>query len=304
MTTKTEIKKSSTAEREITITRLVNAPRELVFEVFTKPEHIKNWWGPNGFTNTIFQMDVKPGGVWDFVMHGPDGKDYKNKSIYKEIVKPERIVFDHISGPTFQMSIHFEAQGNKTLISIQMLFESAEQVQKVIQEFGAVEGLKQNMDKLEDYMAKSIAGRALTISRLLNAPRELVYEAWTKAEHIINWWGPNGFTNTIHEMNVKPGGMWRYIMHGPDGTDYPNRITFLEVIKPERLTYWHGSDEDNDPNNFFVAVTFEAQGNKTNLTMYSVFSSAEALAEVKKFGAIEGGKQTLNKLEVYLEKMS
>jgi uncharacterized protein YndB with AHSA1/START domain len=303
MTAKAETKQSSTADREIAISRLINAPRELVFEAFTEPDHIKHWWGPNGFTNTIFQMEVKPGGVWDFIMYGPDGTDYKNKSIYKEIIKPERIVFDHVSGPTFQMSINFTVQGNKTLVSIQMLFESAEQVQKVIKEFGAVDGLKQNMDKLEDYMSKNIAGRELVISRILNAPRELVYDAWTKPEHIINWWGPDGFTNSIHEMNVKPGGVWRFMMHGPDGTDYPNRITFLEVVKPERLVYWHDSDKDNDPKKFYVTITFEAQGKKTNLTMHTILKSAEALEEVKKFGAIEGGKQTLSKLEAYLEKM-
>lgn len=72
---------------------------------------------------------------------------------------------------------------------------------------------------------------------------------WTDPKHIA-WWGPNGFTNTIHEMNVKPGGVWRFIMHGPDGTDYPNKILFIEVVKPERLVYTHGSDEDNDPNQF------------------------------------------------------
>jgi uncharacterized protein YndB with AHSA1/START domain len=304
MTTKTATHQTNTtADREIRITRLVNAPRDLVFEVWTEPEHIKHWWGPNGFTNTIFKMDVKPGGVWDFIMHGPDGTDYKNKSIYKEVIKPERIVYDHVSGPKFQMSIQFDAQGDQTLITIQMLFESAEQLAKVIEQFGADEGLKQNMDRLADYLKENIASREIVISRLLNAPRELVFEAWTKPEHIINWWGPNGFTNTIYEMEVKPGGVWRFMMHGPNETNYPNRITFIEVVKPERLTYWHGEDADNDPNKFYVIITFEAQGKKTNLTMRSILKSAEALAEVKKFGAIEGGQQTINKLEAYLQRM-
>ena len=78
--------KSNTADREISISRLLNAPIDLVWEVWTDPEHIKNWWGPNGFTNTISTMDVKPEGEWDLTMHGPDGTDYKNKSIFKEIV--------------------------------------------------------------------------------------------------------------------------------------------------------------------------------------------------------------------------
>jgi uncharacterized glyoxalase superfamily protein PhnB/uncharacterized protein YndB with AHSA1/START domain len=144
-------KESNTAERELTISRLLNAPRELVWEVWTKPEHIKNWWGPTGFTNTIFSMEVKPGGVWDFIMHGPDGTDYKNKSIYKEIIKPERIVFEHVS-PKFIATITFEEKNGKTLLTWNMLFETKEQFEKVVKTFKADEGLKQNIVKLEDYL--------------------------------------------------------------------------------------------------------------------------------------------------------
>ena len=152
MVNRNEIK-NDTSDRELIITRLLNAPRELVWDVFTKPEHIKNWWGPNGFTNTIDKMDVKPGGEWEFVMHGPDGTDYKNKSIYKEIVRPERIVFEHVSGPKFIATITFTAEGNKTHLKWHMLFESAEQFQQVVKTFKADEGLKQNIVKLEEYLA-------------------------------------------------------------------------------------------------------------------------------------------------------
>jgi uncharacterized protein YndB with AHSA1/START domain len=147
------------------------------------------------------------------------------------------------------------------------------------------------------------ADRELVISRTLNAPRELVYEAWTQPKHIAQWWGPNGFTNTIHEMEVKHGGVWRFMMHGPNGDNYPNKIVFIEVVRYERLVYTHGSDEDTDPNQFHVTVTFEALGKKTVITMKSIFKSAEALAEVKKLGATEGAKQTLQRLEEYLTTM-
>src|SRR4029077_6866499 len=100
--------KNSTSEREISISRLFNAPRELVWEVWTNPDHIKNWWGPNGFTNTIFTMDVQPGGVWDFIMHGPDGTEYKNKNNFKEIKRPEKIIFEHISAPKHVTTVTFK----------------------------------------------------------------------------------------------------------------------------------------------------------------------------------------------------
>lgn len=154
-------------------------------------------------------------------------------------------------------------------------------------------------------MSKNTEERQVVITRLLKAPRELVWNAWTNPKHVVNWWGPNGFTNTIHEMEVKPGGVWSFIMHGPDGTDYPNRIVFEEVVKPERLTYSHGSDKDDDPHSFSVTVTFAAQGDQTELTMSSLFKTKEARDfVVKNFGAIEGGKQTINKLEEYLKTMN
>jgi uncharacterized protein YndB with AHSA1/START domain len=98
-------------------------------------------------------MEVRPDGVWEFVMHGPDGTDYKNKSIYKEIVKNEKIVFEHVSGPKFKVTVTFAEHRKKTLLTWRMLFESAEELNKVIKIFKADEGLKQNVDKLEAYLA-------------------------------------------------------------------------------------------------------------------------------------------------------
>jgi len=142
----------SNANRELKIVRLLNAPRELVWKVWTEPEHIKHWWGPSGFTNSISKMEVKPGGEWEFVMHGPDGTDYKNKHIYKEVVKPERLVLEHVTAPKFLITVTLEEQGNKTLLNWHGLFESAEQLEQVIKVFKADEGMKQNVDKLEAYL--------------------------------------------------------------------------------------------------------------------------------------------------------
>ena len=144
--------KNNTQDRELMLTRVLNAPIELVWEVWTKPEHIAQWWGPDGFTNTISTMDVTPGGEWEFVMHGPDGTDYKNKSIFKEVIKHKKIVYEHVSGPKFLATIEFEAQGNRTFIKWHMLFESKEQFIQVVKTFKADEGLKQNIQKLDHYL--------------------------------------------------------------------------------------------------------------------------------------------------------
>jgi uncharacterized protein YndB with AHSA1/START domain len=147
-----ENQKSNTKDRELIMSRKLNAPVELVWEVWTKPEHIANWWGPNGFTNTITKMDIRPGGEWDLVMHGPDGTDYKNKSIFKEIILHKKIVYEHISTPKFISTINFEQQGDQTLINWHMLFESADQFIQVVKTFKADEGLKQNIEKLIVYL--------------------------------------------------------------------------------------------------------------------------------------------------------
>jgi uncharacterized protein YndB with AHSA1/START domain len=144
--------KSSTSDRELRISRLFDAPIELVWEVWTDPDHIKNWWGPNGFTNTITRMDMKPGGEWDLVMHGPDGTDYKNKSVFKEIIKHKKIVYEHVTGPKFTSTIEFEKRGETTFLSWHMLFQSRGEFIQTVKTFKADEGLRQNIEKLNEYL--------------------------------------------------------------------------------------------------------------------------------------------------------
>lgn len=144
----------STADREIRVTPVLSAPRELVFKLWTDPEHVARWWGPRGFTLTTYEMDVRPGGVWRFVLHGPDGVDYQNKLVYVEIAPPERLVYDHASGPPFRTTGTFEAQGDKTNLTVQMLFESATLRDKVVTEFHAAGGLNQTLDRLGKHLAQ------------------------------------------------------------------------------------------------------------------------------------------------------
>jgi uncharacterized protein YndB with AHSA1/START domain len=142
----------NTADREIIVSRILHAPVELVWKVWTDPEHIKNWWGPDGFTNTISKMDIKPGGEWHLVLHGPDGTDYNNKSIFKEIIPHEKLVYEHVSGPKFLATITFESRGDKTFLHWKMVFDTREQFLQVIKTFQADKGLEQNVQKLETYL--------------------------------------------------------------------------------------------------------------------------------------------------------
>lgn len=144
------------------------------------------------------------------------------------------------------------------------------------------------------------SNRTLVMTRTFHAARELVFKAWTERNHVDHWWGPTGFRNETLQMDVRPGGQWRYIMHGPDGVDYPNRVVYHEVVAPERLVYSHSSDIDNDPDAFQVTVTFSQQGDQTVLTMHFVFTTAAQRQAVVQYGAVEGGQQTLGRLAAYL----
>lgn len=120
------------AEREIVTTRVFDFPRALVWRAWTEPDHLARWWGPNGFTNTFHAFDLRPGGDWRFVMHGPDGTDYKNHSIFLEIAPPERLVFDHVSGHLFRATTTLEAvEANHTRVTYRMLHPTAEACEKI-----------------------------------------------------------------------------------------------------------------------------------------------------------------------------
>jgi len=144
--------------------------------------------------------------------------------------------------------------------------------------------------------------REIVVTRLFDAPRERVFEAWTDPEQVAQWWGPHGFTTTVHEMDVRPGGVWRFVMHGADGTDYENKVVFVEVAKPERLVYNHGGGEEADTEQFHVTVTFAEEEGKTRLALRMVFGSvAERDHMVEEYGALEGANQTLERLAEHLE---
>lgn len=134
--------------REITSSRVFNAPRELAWRAWTEPEHLSRWWGPKGFTNTFHEFEPKPGGTWRFTMHGPDGADYHNQSVFIELAKPERIVFDHLMPMhRFRATAGFSDVTGKTKIIYTMRFESVEECDRV--KVFVVQGNEQNFDRLE-----------------------------------------------------------------------------------------------------------------------------------------------------------
>ena len=135
-------------ECEVVSARTFMHRRELIFEAWTNPERLKNWWGPNGFTNTFYEFDLRPGGKWSFTMHGPDGTNYPNESVFVKIEAPELLVFDPLSQPQFQVVATFtELQEAKTRVTFRMIFKSAEQC-NALRSF-VQEKNEENFDRLE-----------------------------------------------------------------------------------------------------------------------------------------------------------
>ena len=143
--------------------------------------------------------------------------------------------------------------------------------------------------------------RSIIGTRVFDAPRELVFAAFTDPEHLAQWWGPDGFTTTKCALDFRPGGFWRFFLHGPDGRDYQNRITFDEIIAPERIVYRHSGGDDVEPVQFKQTLTFEDLGGKTKLTWHGTFPSAEERDRViKDYGADKGLAQTMARLAEYV----
>jgi uncharacterized protein YndB with AHSA1/START domain len=298
-------------DREIVATRVFDAPRDLVFKMWTDPKHVSKWWGPRGFTTTTSEMDVRPGGVWRHVMHGPDGTDYPNRIVFIEVVRPERLVYkndpDTGSAPVnFEVIVTFSEQGGKTKLTMRMIFPTSEARNFVVKEHGAVEGLDQMLARFDDQLAlaagKSAAvpglGKSTTITRIFDAPRELVFKAWVDRERLQRWWGPKGFTNPVCEIDPRPGGAILIHMRAPDGVVYPMTGTFREIVEPIRLVFTSAA-LDKDRNELFEnlnTVTFADLGGKTKLTLYAEVVKVTPAAPPYLAGMDEGWSLTLDRL--------
>lgn len=136
----------STADRAFVHSRLIDAPRERVFRAFSDPAHLARWWGPKGFSNTFQVFDFEPGGRWQFIMHGPDGRNYPNESVFLEVVEPQRIVLEHVVGHHFKLTVTLTAQGTRTLVGWRQVFDTAAERERVA-DF-VTEANEQNLDRL------------------------------------------------------------------------------------------------------------------------------------------------------------
>jgi uncharacterized protein YndB with AHSA1/START domain len=307
--------RNSEEARSLVTTRMFDAPRDLVFEAWTHPNHLSNWWGPTGFSITTRAFDFRPGGIWRLVMHGPDGRDYQNHITFDEIVAPERIAFHHNAEGSERVHhwtfATFEDVGGKTKLTMRLLFSSAEEKERVVREYGAAEGLKQTVGRLADYVADWGRGGGLekhvTLTRLFQAPRALVFEAFTNPKHLAEWWGPKGFTNPVCEIDARPGGaiLIHMKMEGT-GFSHPMTGTIHEVVPNERFVFTAvARDADNQVLlESHTTITFRDEGGATRLTVEARAKGRQPIARMMLAGMQEGWSQSLEKLDALVVRLA
>jgi uncharacterized protein YndB with AHSA1/START domain len=294
---------AETSDREIVTTRVFDAPRALVFEAWSRPEHLARWWGPRGFTITTHEHDFRPGGVWRLTMHGPDGTDYANRHVFEEIVPNERIVHRHNAGHdgghvASRFTVTFADEGEKTRVTMRMVFASAAERDAVDEKYHAVEGAKQTLARLGEHV-EAMARRPpdLVLTRTFAAPRRLVFEAWTKAEHVARWFTPRPLVTSACEIDFRPGGVFRVVMRMPSGLEHPFEGRFGEIVAPERLVFTGKIHGEIDVE---TTVTFADEGERTTLSVRQTYSRASDATR----GAPEGWRATLDQLGEHVAEAS
>lgn len=281
-------------DRELVVQREVPFPRALVWKAMTDPNHIDHWWGPDGFHNEGVSMDFRVGGTWSFVMVGPDGTRYPNHVVFKEIVPPTRMVFDHGDGQRvwFEAWVILEESAFGTQITLRQIYPTQDTRDEVVEKYGALEGAKQHLAKLEVYVREKLSYKCRSDirSKLVAAAPAQVFSALSDAARVAKWWGPAGFTNTIHQFEFFPGGKWSLTMHGPDGSDFPNESRFIRIEADRAVEIEHFSGH-----HFILALELLPTAGGTEVKWRQTFDTVEHYERIAEFVAA-ANEQNLERL--------
>ena len=298
-----------------TLEHTFDAPRDLLWNAWTDARALKQWWGHQGSKVTLREFDPRVGGTMLYQLQSEGMPEMWGKMAYQEITAPERLVFinsfsDANGGLTrhpmcdtwpleLLTTITFVEQGGKTTMSL-CWDPLPTSLDVEIQTFNAAHesmkgGWGGTLRQLEAYLAR--AQKTIVSTRLMDAPRDLIFRAWSEPEHVAKWWGPNGFTNTITEHDFRPGGDWKLVMHGPDGTDYANHWIFREIVAPETVVLDHISQPK-----FHTVATFEDRDGKTFATFIQEFETI-AIYDALKPICVPANEQNFDRLEAHLKTM-
>ena len=268
---------------EITLTRVYRAPLKTVWNAWTDTEQVAKWWGPRGFSLTTHSKDFRPGGIWHYTMHGPDGVDYPNKTVYLEIEDHARMVYDHGGyddrPPMFRVTVLFMEVKGGTQMAMTMRMpnaEAAEETRKLIKKAGG----DATWDRLAEFLEKGTTGKEnFVINRTFDAPLETLFEVWTNPKHASQWLSPAGATTQFMRSDVRSGGSAFYLMTDGKSLKMYGRVEYLEVDRPHRIVQTQQFCDENEtvsrhplsatwPETMLSQIEFTAEGpSRTRVTV-------------------------------------
>lgn len=306
---------------EFTLTRVLDAPVVAVWDAFNEPEQTAQWWGPRGFTITSHSKILKPGGHWHYTMHGPDGTNYENKTVYLEVDKHKRLVYDHGGNDDrpalFRVTVLFLQQGDKTRLEFTMACatpEAAEEIQKHIKKMSG----NSTWDRLTEYLEKEKSQNEIfVINRTFNAPKDTLFRMWTDPQHFSQWLAPANSSLEFIESNIAIGKTTFYKMSNTSGLVIYGKMTYMKIEPPDFLEYSQFfCDQKGNlsrhplapswPEKMLTRVAFaEEHDGQTRVTVTWLPQGKVTEEEMAAFvemraGMTQGWTQSFDKLEAYL----
>lgn len=305
---------------EIRITRIYDAPVKMVWEAWTDPDQVAQWWGPRGFTLTTHSKELRPGGIWSYTMHGPDGVDYPNKTLYHVVEKHSRLVYDHGGNddrpPLFRVNVDFTETKGKTKMEMRMTLptpEAAEETRKFIKKAGG----DATWDRLAEYLEQESSGKdQFVINRSFAAPIDQMFELWTDPKHFSQWLAPTGFDMSFIRADIKAGGGTFYRMSN-ESLEMYGRAHYLEIERPRRIVYTQQFCDENEnisrhplaptwPETMLTTVTLTEEGPAQTRVTIQWEVHGEATPEERdvfnkaKGGMTQGWTGSFDKLDAYI----
>ena len=309
---------------DIKIIRLYDAPIKAVWDAWSDPSQLAEWWGPRGFRITTASKDMRPWGTWRFTMHGPNNVDYPSLSTYIEVKDLARLVYDHgapdASQPAFRTTVEFSEQLGKTP-KTQMIMtmtlpsvEAAAAARKVVKEASG----ESTWDRLAEFLAKKLHGRSqFVINRSFNVSKLQMFEGWTNPEHLIQWLPPTGAMMKFIRADIRPNGSNFYVMEANAGTKMYGVSRYLAIDPPHGLIYLQQfCDEHEKPARHPMSATWpvtmqttvafeEEKSDQTRINLIWEPHGAVLPEELETFisaraGMTQGWTGLFNKLEEYL----
>lgn len=313
---------AATQHPDVIVTRTFHAPRALVWDAFTQEDHLKEWWGPHWFTNGRVDVDLRVGGHMRIDMQSPDGATFPMVAMFKEIRPPEKLVFldsafmdeKGVAKMETLTTITFAEDAGRTTVMVhnQILHVDPALLPALA---GMEEGWSMSLERLGGHIGSLVIALpekepVVWMSRIFDAPRELVWQALTDANHLKHWWGPRAMKTVHCTMDARPGGSWaiHQVVDAPEsigGTPGGTLLKFkgrvLEVDPPSRLVQTFGMEGEWGGEEIREEITLTDLGNgKTLYKAVSFAGTFEAREAALGTGMSYGAQEMFDRLDEYL----